>query len=322
METADPTGADTAIPARGHGGATLDEWRSAGSTFPIGGQTLFCRTGGEGPPLLLIHGFPTASWDWSRIWPALARRFRLVAMDMLGFGFSSKPRHHHYSIFEQADLQQALLARLGISRVHILAHDYGDTVAQELLARHAERRQWDVAPSGDGGRLEVASLCFLNGGLFPEASRPRPIQKWLASPVGPIVSLAVSRRRFAAEFAALFGPRTRPGAEDIADFWRLVEHGGGARLGHRLIRYLREREEHRERWVGVLGRAAVPLRLIYGPEDPVSGAGIAARYRELVPEADVVALPGIGHYPQVEDPAGVLRAFFAFHDESVRERLW
>ena len=46
---------------------------------------------------------------------------------------------------------------------------------------------------------------------------------------------------------------------------------------------------------------------------------IAARYRELVPVADVVPLPGIGHYPQVEDPAGVLRAFFAFHDERVSD---
>jgi pimeloyl-ACP methyl ester carboxylesterase len=301
--------------------AGLDDWRAGGSTFSAGDHTLFYRTGGEGPPLLLIHGFPTASWDWSRIWQPLASRFRVIAMDMLGFGFSSKPRRHRYSIFEQADLQQTLLAQLGVHRVHILAHDYGDTVAQELLARHEERRRSaGLPPPGSDGRLAVASLCFLNGGLFAEASHPRPIQKWLASPIGPVVSRFVSPQRFAREFATLFGPCTRPDAGEIAAFWRLVEHGGGARLGHRLIRYLRERERYRERWVGALGRATVPMRLIYGPEDPVSGADTAARYRELVPDADVVPLPGIGHYPQVEDPAGVLRAFFAFHDERVPGR--
>ena len=166
---------------------SLDAWQAAGSTFSAGSHRLFYRQEGAGPPLLLIHGFPTASWDWNRLWPALARRFRVVAMDMLGFGFSAKPRRHRYSIFEQADLHEALLAQLGVRRVHILAHDYGDTVAQELLARHAERRRGPEfsAPGRDGAtRVEVASVCFLNGGLFPEAHHPRPIQKMLASPLG------------------------------------------------------------------------------------------------------------------------------------------
>lgn len=300
--------------------ASLDAWRAAGRTFSAGPHRLFYRQEGAGPPLLLIHGFPTASWDWSRVWPALAHRFQLVAMDMLGFGFSAKPRRHRYSIFEQADLHEALLAHLGIPRVHILAHDYGDTVAQELLARHAERRPSPrfSTPGSDGsGRVEVASVCFLNGGLFPEATHPRPIQNLLASPLGPLVSRFVSQQRFAAEFTAIFGPRTRPGAAELAEFWRLVDYGAGARIGHRLIRYMKERHDYRERWVGVLGRTSVPLRFAYGPEDPVSGTDIATRYGELVPGADVVLLPGVGHYPQVEDPASMLRAFFAFHDERV-----
>jgi pimeloyl-ACP methyl ester carboxylesterase len=78
-----------------------------------------------------------------------------------------------------------------------------------------------------------------------------------------------------------------------------------------------ERRAHRERWVGALVNATIPLRLVDGPEDPVSGAHLAARYRELVPDADVVLLPGIGHYPQVEAPEQVVAAFLAFHDARV-----
>jgi len=302
--------------------ASLDAWRAAGSTFTAGPHRLFFRQQGAGTALLLIHGFPTASWDWSRVWPALGQRFRLVAMDMLGFGFSAKPRGHDYSIFEQADLHEALLAQLGIRRVHILAHDYGDTVAQELLARHAERRRssWFARPELEGaGRVEVASVCFLNGGLFPEANRPLRIQKLLASPLGALASRFISQETFSEQFAAIFGPHTRPTAAELEDFWRLVAHDGGVRVSHRLIRYLRERKEHRERWTGVLCRKTVPMRLVFGPEDPVSGEHHAARYREQVPEADVVPLRNIGHYPQVEDPAGLLRAFFAFHDERVTD---
>ena len=204
--------------------ASLDAWRAAGRTFSVGPHRLFYRQEGAGTPLLLIHGFPTASWDWSRVWPALAQRFGLVAMDMLGFGFSTKPRRHRYSIFEQADLHEALLEHLGIRRVHILAHDYGDTVAQELLARHAERRRGPgfSATGGDGSaRVEVASVCFLNGGLYPEATHPRPIQKLLAGPLGPLASMFLSQPRFITEFSAIFGPCTRPGAAELADYWRL-----------------------------------------------------------------------------------------------------
>jgi pimeloyl-ACP methyl ester carboxylesterase len=293
--------------------SSLDAWQKAGKPFTHGGYTLFTQEGGAGPPLVLIHGFPTASWDWAPLWPTLAKRFQLYAMDMLGFGFSSKPRRHPYSIFEQADLYEAYLAARGVEHVHVLAHDYGDTVAQELLARHEERRA-----SGRAG-LVLRSICFLNGGLFPEAHRPRPVQKLLASPIGPLLSRLASEKRFGQGFSEIFGPRTKPSAAQLADFWRLVSHDGGARLGHELIAYMQERRTNRERWVTPMLTTRVPLKLVDGPEDPVSGAHLAKRYRELVPNADVVLLDGIGHYPQVEDPQGVLRAFLAFHLERVRD---
>jgi pimeloyl-ACP methyl ester carboxylesterase len=292
--------------------ANLDAWRAAQRSFSHAGHDLAYWEEGSGETLLLIHGFPTASWDWAPIWPALAQRFRLVAMDMLGFGFSAKPRPHVYSILEQADLYEALLAKLGIRRCHVLAHDYGDTVAQELLARFEERRA-SGAPS-----VLLRSICFLNGGLFPESHHPRPVQVALAGPNGAAISALLDETRFSQGFGEVFGPDTQPSAAELADFWQLVAHADGQRIWHLLIRYMEERREHRERWVGALLGASIPLRLVDGPEDPVSGAHLAERYRELVPGADVVLLPGIGHYPQVEDPDGVLRAFFAFHDERVR----
>ena len=79
-----------------------------------------------------------------------------------------------------------------------------------------------------------------------------------------------------------------------------------------MIRYIDERTRFRQRWVGALQSSTIPLRLIAGPEDPVAGRHMADRYRELVPNAEVVLLDGIGHYPQLEDSRGVLRAVLAF----------
>lgn len=286
---------------------TPTQWHQGGRHFRWLNHDTFYRDEGAGDcALLCIHGFPTASWDWTPIWPALCQRFaRFIAPDMLGFGFSAKPSRHNYSLMEQADLHVALLAHAGIRRVHILAHDYGVSVTQELLARQLE----NATPA-----FQIESVTLLNGGLFPETHRITVMQKILRSPLGSVATRLMTRSRFSKSFSLVFGPATKPSVEDIDNFWQLIQHNNGARVMHRLIRYIGERRQHRERWVGALIRTAVPMRLINGPEDPVSGAHMVARYRELVPQPDVVSLTGIGHYPQVEAPQQTLAAFFDFLD--------
>jgi pimeloyl-ACP methyl ester carboxylesterase len=278
---------------------TLNAWRAAGSTFAWRGHEIFARVHGTGDvAYVCVHGFPTASFDWAPLWPALtAQHAHVVTLDMLGFGFSSKPRGHAYSLMEQMDLHEAFLASRGVTQVHLLAHDYGVSVAQEWLARNLEGR----APT-------LRTVTLLNGGLFPETHRPTMTQRLLLSPLGPLVSRLMNEERFAKAFSIVFGPSTKPTRDELHDFWRLVAHNQGHRIAHALIRYIPERRANRARWVGALTSTQVPLRLINGPEDPVSGAHMVARYREVVPNADVVLLPGIGHYPQVEAPDEVLRA--------------
>lgn len=252
--------------------------------------------------LVLIHGFPTASWDWHRLWPKLIRRFDVIAVDMLGFGFSAKPTHYDYSLMDQATLHETLLAKLEISRVQIVAHDYGDSVAQELLARHAERRQRGAAG------LEIQSVCLLNGGIIPGTHRPLAIQKMLMSPIGKLLASFMSERSLRRSFKRIFGRATQPTDDEIREFWTLIETGGGRAVVHKIIRYMKEREVHCARWVGILAATTVPLRLINGLADPISGAHVVEQYRRLVADANVVGLEEIGHYPQLEDPERTLDA--------------
>jgi pimeloyl-ACP methyl ester carboxylesterase len=284
----------------------IGEWRAAAREMRFGGHRLAWWTSGEEdadkPFLLLVHGYPTSSWDWTAIWNGLARDFRLVAVDMLGFGLSDKPRGFPYSIMTQADVQEAVLAEAGASEAHVLAHDYGDTVAQELLARQQE------------GALSFAlkSICFLNGGLFPEQHRARPIQKLGLTPLGPVLGLMMSRARLRTSLDSVFGPNTKASDAEIDGHWELIRESGGARILHRLLQYIPERLAHRERWVGALKSARAPMRLIDGGADPVSGAHLYYYYLEQVPNADAALLPEIGHYPQTEAPAETLRHFREF----------
>ncbi len=286
---------------------TLHNWQALGRQLEFDGHAVFYLDAPESAnahrkTLFLIHGFPTASWDWSRVWPELSERFRTIAPDMIGFGFSDKPRSYPYAIGKQADLFEVLARRLELEEVHLLAHDYGDTVAQELLARQ-QHGQLD---------FRILSTAFLNGGLFPESYRPRPIQKLLMSPLGPLLTPFVGRASLKRTFRRIFGPQTQPTEAELDDFWALIEHQNGKPLIPKLIRYMKERREQAERWTRALKEARVPLRLIDGAADPISGRAMAEYYHRLVHHPDVVLLEGIGHYPQWEAPEQVVRHYFDF----------
>lgn len=286
---------------------TVDRWKKDSKTLVSGGRRIAYWTTEERneakPLLLLIHGYPTSSWDWTFMWDGLKRHFRLAAMDMLGFGLSEKPRDISYSIAMQADFQEALLAHLGAGEAHIFTHDYGNTVGQELLARHNERSLSFI----------VQSMAFLNGGLFPEQHRARPIQKLGLTPLGFLIGLLLTREKLRKTFDDVYGPATKASDAEIAAHWAMINANGGKQVLHKLLSYIPQRREHRERWVGALTAARVPMRLIDGGADPVSGAHLYHYYKEQVPNADAVLFDDIGHYPHTEAPDRVLAAFLEFH---------
>jgi pimeloyl-ACP methyl ester carboxylesterase len=252
----------------------------------------------------LLHGFPTSSWDWAALWPALVARHRVIAFDFLGFGLSDKPRDGDYTIAHQADIAEAVLAHHGVDRYALLAHDYGDTIAQELLARQLDGT----------GKATLQAAVLLNGGLFPETHRPVLLQRLLIGPLGPLVARLSNYRGFASTLRRIC---TRPWAEiELRGHWQLLIRADGRRILPKLIRYMDERRRHRARWVGALQRTTVPVRVIDGLEDPISGAHMVARYRELILDPDVIGLPGVGHYPQVEAPEEVVAAIGDFFERS------
>lgn len=285
----------------------VDEWRKAVRFFEFGGRRIAYWSADKAddarPWLLLIHGFPTSAWDWSALWPALQEKSNLATLDLLGFGLSDKPKDIRYSILNQADICEALLERLGVAEAHLLVHDYGNTVGQELLARHNEQTL----------SFCIKSVCFLNGGLFPERHRPRPIQKLALTPLGPLIGAFLTRDKLRKGFDVIFGPDTRASDAEIDGHWALISEQNGQKIFHKLMRYIPERIRHRERWVGALIEARAPLRLINGGADPVSGKHLYTYYRETVPNADAVLFEDIGHYPQTEAPERTLEAFLEFH---------
>ena len=284
----------------------LNEWRAGGEFFDYAGHRIFFRRGGNssGETLLLLHGFPTSSHDYHKIWDAVCEEFSVLAFDMIGYGFSAKPKNFDYTTFNQADVLQKLVAHLEIERLHILAHDYGNTITLELLARAAENRL----------NFSVETICFLNGALFPETHRPVLAQKILISPLGFLFGRLISDRQFKASLASIFGRETQPTGEELNEFSEAFKLNGGRRIAHKLIRYMSERKTYRARWFNALKAMPQPFRFINGSADKVSGAHLVERFRAIVPhQKDIVELAGVGHFPHVEVPEQTLKYFFEFH---------
>lgn len=282
---------------------SVDEWEARGRMIAVPeGRVFLCEHGPatDPCPVLLMHGFPTSSWDFAPLIEIVAQRRRVVTFDFLGFGLSDKPDDHGYSIFEHADVAQAVVRATGITRAHVLAHDLGTSVATELCAR----RERGLLP------FELASLVLMNGSVHIELAQLTFGQRLLRSPLGSLFARLSSQRTFAAQMRRIFA---RPPTDaELDGMWRLLSRAGGALRLPETIRYVGDRWRFHRRWIGALERLDVPTLVAWGERDPVAVTAIADALEREIRGAERVRWPELGHYPQVEDPQQVATSVEAF----------
>jgi pimeloyl-ACP methyl ester carboxylesterase len=105
--------------------------------------------------------------------------------------------------------------------------------------------------------------------------------------------------------------------EDLDHYWQLIQHNQGMHLFHSTIYYMTERKQYRPRWIQAMARSIVPLAVINGSLDPISGSHMVDRYRELIGDSSIYTMDLCGHYPHLEDPDGVA----AYYQQFLLSRL-
>jgi pimeloyl-ACP methyl ester carboxylesterase len=274
-------------------------WREAGTLIEIEGRRIFTREregGADRPPLLFLHGYPSSSYDWRHAFDQLDA-YRLMVFDFLGYGLSDKPRDEVYSLQIQADIVERLAERFGNQPVVIVSHDMGSSVATEILARDLE------------GKLsfQLFSALLFNASLVREQASLLWGQKLLLSRLGPLAARLTSESSFRRQFSGIFSKAHPLSAEEAADQWSLLRNHDGHRLLQRLIYYNHERVSPRfaDRWHGALRDWPGRLELGWAELDPICTEAVLQAVLKLRPEANLTRLPGLGHYPQIEDPQAV-----------------
>ena len=272
-------------------------WRDRGTPFEFRGHSIHAvEQPGDGVPLLLLHGFPSSSYDWRPLLDELPTS-AAIAFDFLGFGLSDKPRDHDYTLVWQADLTEAVVERFAGpgGRVAILAHDIGTSVATELMARDLRGE----------GKIEIVAITMLNGSIVQHVAHPTRAQRLLRSPAGAVAAKATTARTFRRGFGTLFSEQHPLTDEEATDQWSLLSYQDGHQIAHKLVRYMRERERLADRWHGAFANWNGDLSLIWGMADPVAHPGMLEALLELRTTAAATRLDYVGHYPQIEVPGRV-----------------
>ena len=265
----------------------------------VAGREIFVASEatGEGPPLLLLHGFPSSSFDWRLVVDRLGAR-PWLAPDFVGFGLSEKSREPN-DLRKQADVVEAVVGEMALEGVRIVGHDMGTSVANELMARAIE------------GKLtfECDAALLFNGSMVVERASLTWEQKVLRSRAGFLLAALSNPLSMRRGLGAVFSDAHPLRAEEARCQWALLRHRGGNRNLHRLTSYIEQRIELAERWHGAIRDWPGRLELAWGLLDPVATTEVLSAVRELRPAARVHELPDLGHYPQLEDPdrlAGVV----------------
>lgn len=251
------------------------------------------------PALVLVHGYPTSSYDFHRVVSLLEEDHLLCLVDLPGYGLSDKPRGgYRYSIADDARLLDHLVrTTFELERFTLVTHDRGDSVGLAFL---------DLVRA-TGAPYDVGGLVMLNGNVWLPLAQLTAIQKALLSPVtGPAVSRLLPARAMARGLARRTCHPVLDAAETAA-LEGMLAHQDGMRVQHRLIQYLREREAHEAEWLESLGEGTVPVSVVWGELDTIAPPRVAdfvwtQHLRDRPVAATSWRIPAANHYPQLDRP--------------------
>ena len=289
----------------------LAKWRSEGETVELMGRQIWYHDSGPktDDAVFIVHGYPGSSWDFQGVVDRIGTDTRTVVMDMVGFGLSEKPLDGDYqsnfTLVLQADLYDALAAHLGLKTVILLAHDMGQTVGLELMARFEENRT----------PFRIRHAILLDGSTLVDMVTPTAYQKQsLAAP-----STALPDDMAWDDIYNIFPETYATESRARDDFDELVtcqahqiHVNHGSRTIGGIVHYLKERQESFGRWSRTMfGFQKAPMTVIWGEQDPVAVIAMADRIKKERPVTDLYKYPDCAHWPSIEYPDRIGDAIIA-----------
>lgn len=282
----------------------VNHWLEKGSFFNHKSYKIFFAQFGIGEDLIIIHGYPYSSYEWKHLIPELSKKFKVTVFDLLGFGFSDKPEDHNYSFEDYTDILNRLVIHLKIEQAHIIAHDLGVSIAQELIANINDNNL----------NFSIKTVCFTNGNMFPDVYHPRVIQRLISQTpqfIGRLISKKISKKIIHKNIRNLYGKYSKPNEEFLNELWEVLNYNHGKNISYKLGKLFFKKVKYTERWTNSMKNTKIPLAFICGPSDPNSGIEMGITFGKRIPNGNLIWMDdAIGHWPMIEDTKGFLENYY------------
>ena len=282
---------------------TSNEWKSKGNFIQVNNNRLFVidtdnDSNKTQKSMVILHGYPTSSLDYYKIVPEISKHYRVIIHDHLGFGFSDKPKDINYSLVKQADIALDLWRQLDLKNIHLVAHDYGTSVATEIIARY-NANELDI---------KIEQLILTNGSIHIELSQLRTIQKLLKHKfLGKYVAKLTNFPIFRKNIKNIYFDSYKVTDNELKEMWKLIELNGGRKIIHKLTQYINERYTYWDRWIGALKETQIPTKIIWAKNDPIAVPAIAELLAKEIPNNKLYWLENTGHFLMLENPKGWIK---------------
>lgn len=248
---------------------TAENWKEKGTFYTISDKKIFVIDEGNSlETVVILHGYPTSSYDYNKVLPELSKYFRVVIHDHLGFGFSDKPKSYSYSLIDQADVALTLWHKMGLKEVTILAHDYGTAVAKEILAR----KNHNLIP------IKIRKVLLCNSSMRIERLHLRNMGQMLKDKkIGTFIHRLTSNgyRKMKKKLKIENLNPQSDNNYDIKKVWNQFSTSEGQKEIHMLSNFINERYTFWHRWTEALKDSTTPVKIVWEKNDPVAIKEIA-----------------------------------------------
>jgi pimeloyl-ACP methyl ester carboxylesterase len=269
-----------------------------------GKRRAYVKTG-SGPALLLLHGLACDRTTWDRVIPILAKKYTVIAPDLLGHGLSDKPRAD-YTLGGYANGMRDLLTVLDIDKVTVVGHSFGGGVAMQFAYQYPERTQRVMLVSSGGLGAEVTPLIKL-----VQAPGWEGAMRVLTLP--GIRHLETTALRALSSYGA--GP-LRKYTRDLDEAASIVESWRDRRTRFAVRHLVRAVIDWHGQIVTMSDRAylteSMPMAVVWGRDDQVLPVRHSSNVAALAPDATVTVLPDSGHFPHRDHPEEFARLLDQF----------
>ncbi|RYZ03654.1 MAG: alpha/beta fold hydrolase [Myxococcales bacterium] len=254
----------------------------------------------DGQVVLLVHGTPSWCFEYRHLIAELSRTRRVIAFDHLGFGLSERPSAFDYTPEAHTLVLRELVTRLALGRFSLVVHDYGGPIALPIATEEPERIESLVVlnswmwPLGEDAELARAAR-------FAGSRLGRFLYRWLNASLRLLMPRAYAdRRKLTPQIHAQYLAPFRERDARVRVLWTLAK--ALTRSAPSLSRL----------WQSRAALSQLPALIVWGSDDELLPPRLLSRLREGLPQAQVHALSGVGHWPQEEAPdhvAALLQGF-------------